>query len=71
MCALAGLVVTKPGRFVVSSREGSFYDVECSLESGALTMSLSSVQTSLNFTHNSCFGLAASEHRMIWFAVTS
>lgn len=69
--ALTGVVITGPGSFVISAREGALYTVECSVVDAGLRTAVTPVASSLNFSHNSCFGLAASEHRMIWVAASS
>ncbi|KAK3913173.1 General transcription factor 3C polypeptide 4 [Frankliniella fusca] len=69
--ALTGVVVTKPGSLVVSAREGDLYHVQCSVEDGGLRIAVDAVPSTLSFANCSCFGLAASEHRMIWVAASS
>lgn len=65
------MVITKPGSMVVSAREGAFYRVEYSLVEAGLRTAVDPVPSSISFSHNACFGLAASEHRMIWVAAAS
>ncbi|XP_034243107.1 general transcription factor 3C polypeptide 4-like [Thrips palmi] len=69
--ALTGVVVTKPGCMVVSAREGAFYLVECSVVDAGLRTVVTPLRSYLSFAHNSCFGLAASQHRMIWVVASS
>lgn len=69
--ASAGVVVTKPGCMVVSAREGAFYLVECSVVDAGLRTVVTPLRSFLSFAHNSCFGLAASQHRMIWVVASS
>lgn len=69
--ALTGVVLTKPGSMVLSAREGAFYLVECSVVDEGLRTAVTAVPTSLTFTNSSCFGLAASNHRLIWAVAAS
>lgn len=69
--ALTGVVVTKPGCMVVSAREGAFYLVECSVVDAGLRTVVTPLRSYLSFAHNSCYGMAASQHRMIWVIASS